>query len=152
MGSCLDDVKLGRFWSRIDRRGPDECWEWIGAVTDNGYGRFSPRINGVMHRQMAHRVSYEALVGAIPEGLVLDHLCRNRRCVNPTHLEPVTQLENVMRGRGVGVLNAAKSHCIDGHEFTLANTYVTKRGKRHCRACQRRRTREYTQRKKASRG
>lgn len=149
MASVLDRARLDRFWKRIDRRGPNECWEWVGAVTANGYGRFSPRVDGVMHRQMAHRVAYEALVGQIPDGLVIDHLCRNRRCVNPAHLEAVTQLVNVMRGEGVGVINAAKSECLDGHEFTPENTYMTPRGGRACMACQRRRSREYHARKSA---
>lgn len=152
MTSVIDGVRLDRFWARIDRRGAGECWEWIGAVTSNGYGRFSPRINGVMHRVMAHRLSYETLVGPIPDGLVIDHLCRNRRCVNPAHLEPVPQLVNVMRGEGVGVINAAKTECLDGHEFTPDNTYITPKGRRACLACQRRRSREYHARKKARRG
>lgn len=151
MPSVLDEKRLTRFWARIDRRSAGECWEWIGPVTANGYGRFSPRVDGVLRRVMAHRVAYEDLVGPIPDGLVIDHLCRNRRCVNPLHLEPVPQFVNVMRGTGVGVINAAKQECVDGHEFTAENTYMTPRGGRACRACQRRRTRECRERKQVSR-
>jgi hypothetical protein len=146
----LDAMRLARFWARVDRRGSVECWNWLGAVTANGYGRFSPRFggrSGKMRRQMAHRVAYEAIRGAVPDGLVLDHLCRNRRCVNPLHLEPVTQAENVMRGVGVGAVNAAKDHCTDGHEFSAVNTYITPNGRRQCRECAKRRSREYYERK-----
>jgi hypothetical protein len=113
-----------------------DCWNWTGAL-DNGYGRFQggPRGSKV-HR--AHRLAYELLVGPIPEGLVLDHLCRNRRCVNPDHLEPVTNRINVLRGEGWAASRARQTHCIHGHEFTPANTYVDpKRGTRGCRECRR---------------
>lgn len=82
-----------RFWTKVKRG--DECWEWQGEILWTGYGRFSvsPKV-----KILAHRYAYEATNGAIPEGLVIDHLCRNRRCVNPDHLEPVTRSENVKRG------------------------------------------------------
>lgn len=99
-----------RFWSKVDKT--DTCWLWTAALV-KGYGRFTSDV-----RQMgAHRWSYEALVGPIPEGLTLDHLCRNPRCVNPDHLEPVTQRENVAR-------IPRKTHCPQGHPFTAENTYV----------------------------
>jgi uncharacterized Zn-finger protein len=84
-----------RFWAKVDRRGPDDCWPWLAGRDYLGYGAFS-RVRAKTER--AHRVGYELLVGPIPEGLQLDHLCRNTSCVNPAHLEPVTNRENVIRG------------------------------------------------------
>jgi len=83
-----------RFWARVDKAAPGGCWIWTGAVEGKGYG--APSINGV--KRPAHRLAYEDLVGPVPEGLHLDHLCRVRRCVNPAHLEPVTSRENTLRG------------------------------------------------------
>ncbi|MFI1562215.1 HNH endonuclease [Streptomyces sp. NPDC020490] len=83
-----------RFWARVDKTAPGGCWVWTGSVESKGYG--APTINGA--KRPAHRVAYEDLVGPIPEGLHLDHLCRVRRCVNPEHLEPVTSRENALRG------------------------------------------------------
>jgi hypothetical protein len=91
----------------------------------------------------AHRLFYEQLVGPIPDGLQLDHLCRVRHCVNPDHLEPVTQTANVLRGIGPTAVNAGKTHCVHGHPFTPDNTYINKQGNRHCRACAIRRAAEH---------
>jgi hypothetical protein len=112
----------------------DGCWNWTGNVSKHGYGVM--RCKG-LSSYMVHRYSYELLRGPIPQGLVLDHLCRNRRCVNPEHLEIVTSVENVMRGEGFAPKNAAKTHCDKGHEFTPENTYIRTRvqGGRECRAC-----------------
>lgn len=119
-----------RFWSRVDADG--DCWEWTGS-TREGYG--AVRFRG--RNTLAHRVSYEHLVGPIPEGLELDHLCRNRRCVNPDHLEPVTHRENLLRGPSFSAKNARKSHCLRGHPFDEWNTWRDRKGSRHCRACHR---------------
>ncbi|KAB2977369.1 HNH endonuclease [Streptomyces sp. SS1-1] len=86
--------------------------------------------------QMAHRVAYQEIVGPIPEGLQLDHLCRVRHCVNPAHLEPVTSRENTLRGENLVAINAAKTHCKRGHLFDAANTYRW-RNSRICRECRR---------------
>lgn len=110
------------------------CWPWLGHCSRNGYGRL--RYAGV--GRMAHRFVFEHLVGAIPTGLVIDHLCRNHRCVNPEHLEPVTQAENVRRGVGPALARerwAQQTHCKHGHEFTPANTHLNGAGSRECRAC-----------------
>lgn len=104
----------------------DGCWEWTASRFRNGYGQFNS--------QLAHRVIYKELVGPIPEGLDLDHLCRNRACVRPDHLEPVTRRENLIRGETSIAENVRKTHCKHGHEFTEKNIYRW-RGKRLCRIC-----------------
>ena len=108
------------------------CWIWQGTVhARSGY----PRIwrDGKDHR--AHRWMYEQLVGPIPDELTLDHLCFVRSCVNPAHLEPVTNVENSMRGNSPWARNARKTHCKRGHPFDEKNTFVRKTGARACRAC-----------------
>lgn len=108
-----------------------ECWVWGGYLNQAGYGRIS--VNG-QHKR-THRVAYELLVGPIPEGLHLDHLCRNRACWNPEHLEPVTNAENILRGTAPSAENARKSHCPKGHPYDEANTLIRPNGRRRCRAC-----------------
>jgi hypothetical protein len=111
----------------------DGCWLWTGSLSPTGYGE---RIRRSGNRQAPHRVVYELMVGPIPEGLVIDHLCRVRNCVNPAHLEPVTQRENTMRSPiAPAAVNAAAQQCRRGHPFDEANTYVDPNGYRGCRAC-----------------
>lgn len=125
------------------------CWVWQRAKNREGYGRMSVpnshRAGGGVW--FAHRVSYEVFVGPIPEGLVLDHLCRNRACVNPDHLEPVTHKTNLRRGETLQAANLLKTHCPYGHEFSPENTRIIPRGRR-CIACERRRARESKARKR----
>lgn len=107
------------------------CWMWDGAFAGSGYGQ--DFYKGKKWR--AHRSTYERLVGPIPAGMDLDHLCRNRRCVNPDHLEPVTRRENLLRGETRTARNAAVTHCPQGHPYTEANTYVRASGARVCKKC-----------------
>lgn len=121
-----------RFLLRVDKNGAGGCWLWTGYVAKTGYARLSVDGNYVY----AHRWSYEHHVGPIPAGLVIDHLCSVRHCVNPDHLEPVTDAENVRRGEG-GAHWSAKTHCPRGHAYDEANTYTNPQGRRNCRACAR---------------
>ena len=126
-----------RFWAKVSKGQPGECWEWAGGKVPEGYGRLA--LTGGRYVR-AHRFAYEELVGPIPDGKVLDHLCRNPSCVNPDHLEPVTDYVNVVeRGTGISAVNAQKTHCKNGHEFTPENTYIrpSTNGNRACRACRR---------------
>jgi hypothetical protein len=124
----------------------DGCWEWLGSRHGKGYGHFAVR--GTTTRMKAHRYSYELFRGPIPEGMTLDHLCRNRSCVNPSHLEPVTNRENILRGEGLAARCARQTHCKYGHPFDEANTVVTKR-QRICRTCHRRNGRAGAARRRA---
>jgi hypothetical protein len=117
-----------RFWAMVNKT--DTCWLWQGSKADGGYGKFN--IGGVLYP--AHRVAYQWLVGPIPEGLHLDHLCRVTNCVNPAHMEPVTTRENLLRGVGPSAVNARKMVCDQGHPLAGENLYSW-RGDRHCRIC-----------------
>lgn len=117
----------------------DGCWNWHGPLTPQGYGRLWGR--------PAHRLSYEAWIGPIGYGLDVDHLCRNRKCVNPEHLEPVTRKVNLSRGVGIKQQKEkalSKTHCSKGHEFTEKNIYIRPSdGARQCRKCRSKASRQY---------
>jgi len=124
-----------RFWATVSPEPNTGCFLWTGTMSPKGYGRvwFGGRMGA------AHRVAYELVIGAIPSGLQLDHLCRVRCCVNPAHLEPVTNQENIRRGMS-GCHQRNRTHCPAGHEYAGANLHVRRRGRwviRICRACRR---------------
>ena len=144
-----------RFWGRVDKNGGlpahneslGPCWLWQGSTVARGYGHF-----GWQKRERpAHRMAYEMLVGQIPQGLVLDHLCRVRHCVNPAHLEPVTQAENMRRGTvrdGRVQKSLSATHCKYGHPYDGRNL-IMKNGHRNCRTCLNRWWMEWYRRKQA---
>lgn len=140
-----------RFWPRV--RKSEECWEWTGPRNNHGYGTL--RHNG--RDALAHRVSYELNIGPIPDGLQLDHLCRNRGCVRPDHLEPVTNRENALRGEAPAIRIRRSGACARGHEANAENRYYWPDGRSYCRVCERERERvryltdpEFRQRKLAT--
>ncbi len=130
------------FWSKVDKRGPNGCWMWTGGTGGSGYGRIYV---GRREVAWAHRLSHELHKGAVPEGLQVDHLCRNKVCVNPDHLEAVTSRENTLRGVGPSAQNARKTHCRRGHPLAGDNLALLHkrsasgetRAVRKCRACHR---------------
>lgn len=134
----LTPVQADRFWQFVEEA-DSGCWEWLGFIdTRHGYG-IHP-VNGV--RVRAHRIAVTLVRGPVPLNLTVDHLCRNRRCVNPDHLEVVPNKENILRGDSPTAINARKTHCKHGHEFTPENTvrYPKQGGKylsRECLACRR---------------
>jgi hypothetical protein len=127
-----------RFWAKVDKSGgPEACWPWT-AGKSAGYGRVTMR----GRQSVASRVSYELATGISPSAdLQIDHLCKNPPCVNPKHLQLVTQRENIMRSNAVGAVNATKTRCNSGHVFDEKNTYLRTRPdgdvERGCRSCAR---------------
>ena len=122
-----------RFWSKVEKT--DGCWIWKGCNRGDGYGAFSIRGRGIL----PHRFGYELSKGEIPKGLQIDHLCRNRLCVNPEHLEAVSQKENILRGDSAITRNRLKTHCPRGHPLIAGNldNYEAKKGYRYCLICRR---------------
>ena len=116
---------------------PDGCWEWTGATDTSGYGRY--RYGG--RHEPTHRLLWKLTVADVAGDLELDHLCRNRVCCNPDHLEPVSRRENTLRGEGPTAVLARKTHCKRGHPLSGANLYTYPNGKRLCRECERMRKR-----------
>ena len=127
----LHQRAAARFFAKVQKT--ETCWIWT-STKSHGYGALTIEKKPVY----AHRFSYQHFKGPIPKGREIDHLCRNRLCVNPDHLEAVTKKENILRGIGLSAKNAIKTHCKRGHEFTPENTYINQKlGTRCCRHCQR---------------
>lgn len=127
----MTPTRTERFWKKVAKGSDTECWPWLAAHNSEGYGAFWDGTRSVQ----AHRFAYADLTGPIPDGLTLDHLCRNRECVNPAHLEPVTNRENILRGEGPTAQHARQTHCIRGHELSGANLGRWRDTGRSCREC-----------------
>lgn len=125
-------ASMDRFWSRVDQKGQDFCWHWLGPINSNGYGRFHAEGRSVM----AHRVPVWLSGKLIPSGMEVDHICKNRRCVNPAHLRVVTHRENLLSGDTITAKAAATTHCPAGHELSGDNLLAVP-GRRKCRECER---------------
>lgn len=139
-----------RFFSKVELS--EACWEWSAYRNKDGYGTFrvGSRTDGTRRMILAHQFAYETLVGPVPDGFQLDHLCRNRGCVNPTHLEVVTNQENSSRGE-TGKYLSRRTHCIRGHSYSEENTYIRPDGRRSCRICHRDALRRWRKRIKETR-
>lgn len=125
----MDLINPVIFWSYVIKT--DSCWPWMGTISTQGYGVYHQQ----RHPYRAHRVAYELTNGPIPAGKVTDHLCRNRGCVNPAHIELVTNKENVLRGVSLSALNRLKTHCKRGHPLSGPNLRIDGAGGRICRKC-----------------
>ena len=133
-----------RFWAKVDKEGPvsdhrpdlGQCWIWMAGRTAQGYGGFHPSRDVTT---TAHRWAYSEAHGGVSPDHHVDHLCRERLCVNPSHLEAVPPLENLRRGKGYGIENGMRSTCVNGHEYTPENTYTPPTGAKRCRVCQKNR-------------
>jgi len=124
-----------RFWAKVDKSSPDGCWLWTGSRPGRGYGHFG--VDGRIVR--AHRWAYEAIIGPIPSGMEIDHLCRVRHCVNPEHLQPVAHSVNYLRGMHPSAITFREDVCRKGHPLTPDNVYCPPRQPhtRECRICKR---------------
>lgn len=143
------EAKTGtnRLWEKSIYNAQTGCWIWQGAMNSEGYGQI--RVEG--KTLYAHRVAYESFYGPIPTDLIIDHLCRNRACINPWHMELVTNLENIQRGEAglwFGQKQRMKPFCPNGHQYDEENTYFRPGGGRSCRACHRIRQAQYREIKK----
>lgn len=128
-----------------------DCWNWTGSFDKDGYGKYGSKTDWVPKSYRASRLFYEQLKEPIPQGKVLDHLCRNRKCVNPEHLEVVTNKENILRGDGLASQNAKKTHCVRNHPLS-GNNLLLHDGHRRCKTCQRENEkRAYARRKESVR-
>lgn len=128
-------MNQAQFLERVQVGGADECWPWLGASFETHGNRYGTCGSA----DLAHRVSFEMHNGPLADGLVVDHICRNGLCVNPSHLEAVTNVENIMRGNGTPAVNARKTHCKSGHPLEGNNLRRRRDGRRVCRTCEKER-------------
>lgn len=145
----IPEVDKARFWSKVDVRRGNVCWEWSGSVCSK-YGRYKLSDGG---SHAAHRIAYALLHGAIPDRLILDHLCQNKICVNPDHLEPVTVMENARRAFALKAgqrISDVPHICPNGHPRNHANTAVSPKGRQYCRDCKRELQQRVRERKRAA--
>lgn len=144
------------FWARVDKNGPGGCWLWTGHLQPSGYARTRTPSGS---SRAVHLIVYEMLVGPIPHGMQIDHVCHtracnggsscaHRRCCNPQHLQPVTPLQNLARSSNFIATNLMTSHCPRGHPYSGENLRVNSRGARECRTCRNEEMRLYYQRRK----
>ena len=146
----LTEKQKQRIWSKVQVT--DGCWEWLGSHQAGGYAQcgIGSQRAGTRSMGVVHRAVYQMVVGPIPSGLSLDHLCRNRGCVNPFHLEPIPIKVNILRGNGWGGRHKRKTHCPAGHPYTGSNLYTlytgSRDGHRFCRTCDREKHRRQRER------
>ena len=129
----------------IDENG---CWNWTGKIAKNGYGHITYPNKNDRKTYLIHRITYALFKSEIPIGMTIDHLCRNRKCCNPEHLEIVTSKENTLRGNGIAGINARKTHCIKNHPLSGNNLYITPDKRRNCKKCIRMSIEKYNDRKR----
>jgi len=134
---------LSRFWDKVEKT--NSCWNWRAGKNSDGYGTF-----WIGKTVSAHRFAYQLLIGSIPKDKEIDHLCRNRSCVNPVHMEIVTNKINVLRGISSPAENARKTYCKNGHPFNEENTINYKDGRRQCRPCKKEYENNYHRARKMS--
>jgi len=123
-------MNLELFWAKVDKT--PGCWNWTAAKDRDGYGVWSVRQEGKLKQYRVHRISLMQTHNGLDESLTVDHLCKNKACLNPEHLEQVTLAENIRRSTS---FNGSKTHCNNGHEFTAENTYLRRGTHRSCKAC-----------------
>lgn len=137
----VNDITIASFLAKVEKGVTEgDCWIWLGGSGGHKYSWFSA---GFGDGELAHRFSFRAFKGSIPENYTIDHLCRNRSCTNPRHLEAVTHQENLLRGVGIAAINAKKTHCNKGHEFTKENLLNKSNGSRCCKICSREHNKKY---------
>lgn len=141
---ALTPRQLRHFWEKVSKS--EGCWEWTGTKTKSSYGS----VWLGWERFYAHRVAYTIAHGAIPDGLTVDHLCHNRRCVNPAHLEAVPLGVNILRSGSPTAKHAAKTHCVHGHPITEPGQYILDSGGRRCLICKREKERRHDERLRAA--
>lgn len=135
--SMFDRRLPDRFWSKVAPCPMSGCWLWTGGITSAQYGLFSVSgVRGAVVQTTAHRHAYATLVAPVAPDRDVDHICKVRLCCNPAHLRAVTHRENLLNSASASTVNAGKTHCPHGHEYSGDNLYTSRFG-RQCRACRR---------------